>query len=162
MPGGDSPVEIEGSRTVAFGGERRTFDEPVESVERTGGTVVVQTRYGLHWFEPDGTVRGRSDLDVRVRSDRYEVADGKTLLVVQPAVEGNTALYGFDETGSLLWERRTDETWTVPPGPEDEAFCISTKLHRNTWATVAVDIETGEFVRAVRGPEDTVEQFLDT
>ncbi|WP_436928355.1 hypothetical protein [Halosimplex halobium] len=123
--------------------------------------MIVQTEYGLHWFEPDGTARGRSDLDIRVRSDRYEVSDGKTLLVVQPAVEGNTALYGFDETGSLLWERRTDETWTFPPGPEDEAFCISTKLHRNTWATVKVDIETGEFVRAIRGPEAAVRRLLD-
>jgi len=162
MSGGTTAVEIEDSRTVRFGDERREFDEAIESLEETDGTVIVQTKYDLHWFERDGTIVGQSDLDARIRSDWFEVADGKTLLVVRPAVEGTTALYGFDETGTLLWERRESERWTFPPGHESENFCVSTKLRRNTWATVKVDIDTGAFVRAVRGPEDAVRAFLDS
>ncbi|QLH81537.1 hypothetical protein [Halosimplex pelagicum] len=154
-----------------FDGRVVEFDRPVESFERSDGRWVVQTARRLYWFDENGSQSAEWSIDDLDEPERwsglfpksYRTSDGRTLLVVQAdsrSTLSSTMLFGFDETGEQTWRKRANRSWGFHP-EEDGGFSVTTPLRRNTYGTVEVDIDTGEFVRVVNGPDDEVAQFLD-
>ncbi|WP_459192960.1 outer membrane protein assembly factor BamB family protein [Halosimplex sp. J119] len=167
-----SVVRSWSNEAFVIDGHHHRFDRAIESFRFSEGTWVLQTDRGLYWFDSSGRRLAEWSLDELSRPDRwddlfpgvYQLHGGKTLLAIQEDQRGSggiSVLYGFDETGEQHWRRQFRRRWVFHP-EEDRQCCVSTHLRRNTYATVKVDIETGEFVRAVRGPEDAVQRFLDT
>ncbi|WP_436928358.1 hypothetical protein [Halosimplex halobium] len=153
-----------------FGDRAVEFDRPVESFERSDGFWIVQTARHLAWFDEHGSRVTEWSVDDLNEPERwselvpksYRTSDGRTLLVVQAesrSTLSSTILFGFDESGTQLWRRQRNRDWGFHP--EEDGFAVSTFLRRNTYGTVEVDTETGDFTRVVDGPESETERFID-